>query len=850
MAAGRDAGRVAGLAVSLGIGLGIVIGGLGEAAADSGDASTAADSADANRSTSRSGESNDDNGADPGGAGEARRPEPDTESPDPQEPTEAPDPTEFPDDVAAESVADVAESVDDVAESVDDAAESIDDVTEDRPIRRSTVRMTSHDTSSPGAPELSDADRTPPMDDDVPSPAQAQAVPMMMGAARRGSPEDIAETSAPPRATAAAGPTNTAPTVTASVDDPDPLSGATRVTVTATDPDADTLTYTASRPTLGRVAGDGTGNFTYTPTMFARVLARFLPFLRSDGFSVTATDIHGAAASVRVNTTVVPINSAPRPGAVTVSAPATSTGVVTGRAQATDPNWDSLTYLAATNETAKGSVSVHSNGTFTYTPTAAARHQAAAAAATTADKTDTFAVTVSDQFGARTDIAVTVRINAANELPTGTTYVNDPDPASGVVSGTLIGFDVDGDTLTYRGPDSTLKGAVVVHADGAFTYTPSAAAQYYAAHAYALPYDKSDSFSLTIDDGHGGVTTVPVSVAISPGDQPLAAPPLSTFCGCTLLPADTIFHADLRALPAMPESQTWIDLLGGNRGATLRAAWAGNEWMGSTGGMPVNVVGPDHPKEDVVFNRGYSTTGPGIDDRPYAIPDRPIVEGMPSFPAWDRHLLVFQKGTCISQELYNVANGVELPGAGVLDILGNAAYAAIWGSSWIAEAGAQYDMSSPLYPEIGHANASRLPYLPMILRPDDLERGYIDHMLGISIAKDVGAGYVWPARAGDGSAADGIPMGTVLRLRNDVDISQYAQSTQVVLRALQVHGAVVFDSKGPGTDGAGLLAMSNGWEGTDYVTAKSELNTIPISLFEAVDAASLALDPDTSWQIS
>lgn len=265
--------------------------------------------------------------------------------------------------------------------------------------------------------------------------------------------------------------------------------------------------------------------------------------------------------------------------------------------------------------------------------------------------------------------------------------------------------------------------------------------------------------------------------------------------------------------------------------------------MGSTGGMPVNVVGADHPTEDVVFNRGYSTTGPGIDDRPYAIPDRPLVEGMPSFPAWDRHLLVFQEGTCISQELYNVANGVELPGAGLLDILGNAAYAAIWGSSWIAEAGAQYDMSSPLYPEIGHANASRLPYLPMILRPDDLERGYIDHMLGITIAKDVGAGYVWPARAGDGSAEDGIPMGTVLRLRGDVDISQYAQSTQVILRALQVHGAVVFDSKGAGTDGAGLLAMSNGWADTDYVTAKSELNTIPINLFEAVDAASLALDP-------
>ena len=649
--------------------------------------------------------------------------------------------------------------------------------------------------------------------------------------------------------TATASATHEPPTLTASVGDPDPLSGVTHVTVTAADSHGDALSYTATRPILGRIAHGGAGNFTYTPTTFARVLARFLPFLRSDRFSVTATDIHGGTAAVTIKTTIVPINSAPKARAVTVNAPSALTGVVNGKAEAVDPNFDSLTFLATTTTTAKGSVSVRGNGTFTYTPTVAARHRAAAAGAAAADKTDTFAVTVSDKFGASTDIAVTVRIAAANEAPTGAAHVDGPDPSTGSVSGMITGFDPDGDVLIYRGPTSTLKGSVVVNADGTFTYTPTATAQYYAADPNALPYDKSDSFDVSVDDGHGGLTSLRVNVVISPGDQPVAAPPLSTFCGCTLLPADTIFHADLRGLPAMPESETWMKLLGSNRGATLRAVWAGNEWMGSTGGMPVNVVDSDHPKEDVVFNRGYSTTGPGIDDRPYAIPHRPLVEGMPSNPAWDRHLLVFQKETCISQELYNVANGVELPSAGVLDALGNAAYAAIWGSRWIAEAGAQYDMSSPLYPAIGHANASRLPYLPMILRPDDLERGYIDHMLGISIARDAGAGYVWPARSGDGSASDGIPMGTVLRLRGDVDISQYAQSTQTILRALQVHGAVIFDSKGPGTDGASLLAMSNGWAGTDYVTAKSELNTIPIDLFEAVDAASLAVDPTTGWQV-
>lgn len=820
MAAIRETGRVVGLAVSLGIGFGIVIGGLGDAAADATDAndSTAsADSADSDGSATRSGEPNDGAaGRDAASPGSVDRPA-DGETTEPA--------TELATELAT------------------------DDSPEDRPARRGTVRMTAQDTAVADSPQLSDIDGEPPTDEDEPAPtapAQTQAIAAVMGAARPELTDDEPENDRPVAAAAAA---NTPPTVTAAVEDPDPLSGVTRVTVTGADVDGDPLAYTATRPALGKVVGDGAGSFTYTPTMFARVLARFLPFLRSDGFSVTATDGRGGSASVRVSTTVVPINSAPRPGPVTVGTPDAATGAVTGRAQASDPNRDGVSYLAATTVTAKGSVSVLGNGTFTYTPNAAARHRAAAAAATDADTTDTFTVTAVDNWGARTDVVVTVRIAPVNEAPVGTTHVDGPDPGSAVVSGRVTAVDPDGDTVTYRGPDSTLKGSVLLNADGSFTYTPSAAARYHAAHAHALPYDTSDSFTVTIDDGHGGLTDVPVRVVIGPGDEPVEAPPLSTFCGCTLLPADTIFHADLRGLPAMPESETWIALLGGDRGATLRAAWAGNEWMGSTGGMPVNVVDADHPKEDVVFNRGYSTTGPGIDDRPYAIPDRPLVEGMPSYPAWDRHLLVFQKDTCISQELYNVANGVELPGAGILDILGNAAYAALWGSSWIAEAGAQYDMSSPLYPEIGHANASRLPYLPMILRPDDLERGYIDHMLGITIAKDVGAGYVWPARAGDGSAADGIPMGTVLRLRSDVDISQYAQSTQVILRALQVHGAVVFDSKGPGTDGASILAMSNGWAGTDYVTAKNELNTVPINLFEAVDAASLAVDPATGWQI-
>ena len=823
MVAQQHVGWVAGMAVSAGVGAAMLLGGAGSAAADSIGADTAAaDSVAADSAAARNDES---------AAGSAARTHTDGPA------TDEPDAT---DDDAFEDEEFGDDTFEDGAFEDDDTAD--DDVGDDG-LGDDSLGDGFGDDDGGGDldddnladQEFTDGVVDEPVDESDALPAQASVIASATLSSRR--EPALAEFS------------NAAPTVTTSVDDPDPLTGVTTVTVAGQDPDGDALTYTAGRPRFGRVIGDGAGVFTYTPTSFSRLLARFLPFARSDRFVVTVNDGHGGVTSSTVATTVVPLNSAPRARGVTVNAPVVGTGAVTGKANAFDPNWDRLTFVASTSETAKGVVTVNSNGTFTYTPTAAARHTASAVDATVGDRTDAFRVAVSDVFGAVTEIPVTVTISPANGTPTGNATVNHPDPVSGVVTGVVIGTDADGDSLTYSGSTITTKGTVEVSADGLITYSPNAMARLLAGSVYSTPARRSDSFGVTISDGHGGSTTVTVSVTIAPDTQSPVTVPQSTFCGCTMMPADTIYHADIRLLAAVSESDEWIELLGGSRGATMKARWGGNEWMGSTAGIPVNVVGPDHPTETVVFNRGYSTTGPGIDDRPYAIPDRPLVEGMPSYPAWDRHLFVFQEGTCVSQELINVANGVELPGAGVLDILGNAVYRSIWGSAWIAQGGVHYDMSSALYPEIGFANAAKLPQVPLMVRPDEIERGYIDHMLGITIAKDLGAGYVWPARAGDGSGADGVPMGMVFRLREDVDLSGYAESTQAVLRALQVHGAVIFDSGGPGQDGITLAGMSNGWEGIDLAGMQRELSEIPLQWFEAVDVTGIAADPEIGWQV-
>ena len=124
-------------------------------------------------------------------------------------------------------------------------------------------------------------------------------------------------------------------------------------------------------------------------------------------------------------------------------------------------------------------MTVNADGTFTYTPTAAARHAASATGATTAATTDGFTVTVTDDRGASTTAQVTVAVGPANTAPgSATTNAGTPNPATGVVTGSVTATDPDGDALVYTGSTSTAKGSVTVNADGSFTYTPTAAARH------------------------------------------------------------------------------------------------------------------------------------------------------------------------------------------------------------------------------------------------------------------------------------------------------------------------------------------------------------------------------------
>lgn len=312
------------------------------------------------------------------------------------------------------------------------------------------------------------------------------------------------------------GTTNTAPSATATAGTPNPSTGVVTGSATGTDADGDSLTYGGSTTTSkGTVVVAPGGTFSYTPNSTARHAASATGAslsATSDTFEMTVSDGHGGNSTVPVTVTIASANAAPI-GTGAPGSPNASTGVVAGSVAGTDVDGDALTYSGSTT-TSKGSVVVNANGSFTYTPTAAARHAASATGATAAVKTDTFTVTISDGHGGTVGVPVTVAVGASNTGPTGSATVGTPN-ASGVITGTVVGSDTDGDTVAYSGTTTTSKGSLVVSANGNFTYTPSAAGRHAASALTATAADKTDTFTVTVSDGYGGTLAVVISVPIS-----------------------------------------------------------------------------------------------------------------------------------------------------------------------------------------------------------------------------------------------------------------------------------------------------------------------------------------------
>lgn len=277
---------------------------------------------------------------------------------------------------------------------------------------------------------------------------------------------------------------------------------------------------------------------------------------------------------------------------------------------------------------------------------------------------------------------------------------------------------------------------------------------------------------------------------------------------CPLFPSDSYWHADVRGLDVHPRSAQWLVAMGG----TDRRLHPdlGPDGDGVPYGIPYAVVGSEVPKVTVDF-RYHAESDPG----PYPFgPSTPIERGS------DRHALVIDRSSCHLYELFDADWNSGSPEAGsgaVWDLRSNALRPSGWTS----------------------ADAAGLPILPGLLRLDEVRAGHIDHALRITASR-TDRSYLWPARHHAGAASDPSlpPMGAWFRMRSDIDISGFHPETQVVLRALQTHGAVVADN---GSNWFVTGSADSGWN----PQVIQELKSIRAGWFEAVDMAPLMVHPDS-----
>ena len=286
---------------------------------------------------------------------------------------------------------------------------------------------------------------------------------------------------------------------------------------------------------------------------------------------------------------------------------------------------------------------------------------------------------------------------------------------------------------------------------------------------------------------------------------------------CPMTPANSFWHADVSALPVLPQSATWISSIGASAG--LKADFGSGLWDGGPIGIPYTTAPGTQARVPVSFDYADES-----DTGPYPIPANAPIEGGSSSTG-DRHVLVVDRDACRLWELYS-------------------AYPQNGGSSWTAGSGATWDLNSNAMRPLGwtSGDAAGLPILPGLVRYDEVAAGDIDHVIRFTVPRTANA-YVWPAshKAGSGSSSDP-PMGAWFRLKASYDISRFSATDQVILRALKKHGMVVADN--------GSAFYMSGvpdprWDNSDL----NALRSVPGSAFEAVDVSSLKVS-NTSYAVA
>jgi hypothetical protein len=299
-----------------------------------------------------------------------------------------------------------------------------------------------------------------------------------------------------------------------------------------------------------------------------------------------------------------------------------------------------------------------------------------------------------------------------------------------------------------------------------------------------------------------------LSVACAQGGSS-TPPSLET---CTIFPPDNIWNTPVDTLPIDKNSDLYVDTIGRDENAHPDF---GSAWEGVPIGIPYLVVDGTQAKVEVNFDYADES-----DQKPYPIPNDPLIEGGPNGNG-DRHILIVDKDTCTLYELFYALPQDD--------------------GSWSAGSGAIFDLNSNALRPDGwtSADAAGLPILPGLVRYDEVASGEIAHALRFT-APETRNTYVWPARhyASDITDENYPPLGQRFRLKADYDISGFSPEVQVILTALKKYGMMLADN------GSSWFISGESNERWNNDTLH-ELQQLQGNDFEAVDATSLIVDENS-----
>src|SRR5438132_11649793 len=260
--------------------------------------------------------------------------------------------------------------------------------------------------------------------------------------------------------------------------------------------------------------------------------------------------------------------------------------------------------------------------------------------------------------------------------------------------------------------------------------------------------------------GTWGVSLVLGLLALTPSQAlPVQAQPLPG-TSCSLFPADSVFNADVSALPVHAQSGTWMSNMAQSANLHPDLGTVAQQY-----GIPTNVAPPPAGGVTPTFTYNSESDHPA---EGYPIDQGTLIEGGPGASSGsDRHALVEDKNLCKLYELYNLQNFTN-------------------GQTPSAGSGAVWDLTSNNMRTDGFtsADAAGLPIAPLLLRPAEILAGSITH--AIRFTTHCTNSYIWPGSHNAGSCNTSFPpMGARFRLRGSFNIPGFSANTQVVLRAFQ-----------------------------------------------------------------